>query len=499
MSTAKPRTLVAVLLGAALCLPAVRAAPRRRSAFHASVVKIHVTHQKWDYALPWQMRRPTNGTGTGFFIERRRLLTNAHVVSDARYIEVQKDGDDRRFPARVQYVAHDCDLAILSVDDPRFYEGVKPLAFAPRLPRLDQMVTVLGYPLGGHRLSVTRGVVSRIDYGLYAHSGVDHHLVLQVDAAINPGNSGGPVLESGRVIGLAFQGLSRADNIGYAVPLPVIRRFLRDIEDGRYDGYPELGIRFLDTRNPALRRKLRLPDRYGGVAVYFVDPFGSAAGTLREGDVLLAVESHRISGNGNVLMDGANVLFLELLERRLWGEQVTFEIWRDGASIEVPVALRNPPDPFVYRNLYDERPRYSVYAGLVFAPLTREYAKTLNRNAVNANVQQIFYFIGGHAKTGEWHRDREEFVVLIRRLPHAVNTYADPFLHGIVERVNGQSVRRLEDVRSALDSAVEGCHELAFLGMDARLVLDADAAQSAHASILGRYGISAERHYGDDP
>ena len=140
-------------------------------------------------------------------------------------------------------------------------------------------------------------------------------------------------------------------------------------------------------------------------------------GTLREGDVLLAVESHRISSDGNVLLDGANVLFVELLERRLWGQQVTFEVWRDGASLEIPVALRNPPDPFVYRNLYDERPRYSVYAGLVFAPLTREYAKTLNRNAVNANVQQIFYFIGGHAKTDAWHRDREEFVVLIRRLP----------------------------------------------------------------------------------
>ena len=163
-------------------------------------------------------------------------MTNAHVVSNARFLAVSKEGDPKPYPARVVHVAHDCDLALLTVDNPQFFNNTMSLDFGG-IPVIESTVSVYGYPIGGDRLSVTRGVVSRIDFQTYSHSGVDSHLTIQIDAAINPGNSGGPVLQDGKVVGVAFQGYSGdvAQNVGYMIPTPVIRRFLKDVEDGRYD------------------------------------------------------------------------------------------------------------------------------------------------------------------------------------------------------------------------------------------------------------------------
>lgn len=461
-----------------------------------SVVKIYVTIQRPDHALPWQSGRQASGNGSGFIINKRRILTNAHIVSDAKFVQVQKNGDPRRYRARVSFAGHDCDLATLSVDDPSFFEGTSAIQFAKSLPKLNDEVTVLGYPMGGARLSMTKGIVSRIDYSVYSHSGVDQHLVLQVDAAINPGNSGGPIIFRGKVVGLAFQTLAWAENIGYSIPVPVIRHFLDDIADGVYHGYPELGAAFMDARNPALRRDLKLPPYKTGVVVYYLDPFGSALGRLKQRDVLLSIDGYEIANDGTVVLDGNNVIFAELLERKQWGQSVVFRIWREGAETEITVPLTNPPDPYVYRNVYDKLPEYYVFGGLVFSPLNREYLRTLRGNLADKNNQQLIYY-SQYAKIDELHRDREEFVVLIRRLPHPVNTYTDGFMKGIVTEVNGIHIRNLGDVKKAAANPTNGFHVIRFAGMDDFLVLDAGAAAESSPEISSRYGVPSTEYFED--
>jgi S1-C subfamily serine protease len=121
---------------------------------------------------------------------------------------------------------------------------------------MESTVSVYGYPIGGDRLSVTRGIVSRIDFQTYSHSGSDSHLTIQIDAAINPGNSGGPVMQNGKVVGVAFQGYSGdvAQNVGYMIAMPVARRFMKDVEDGKYDHYVDLALTYENLFNPAARR-----------------------------------------------------------------------------------------------------------------------------------------------------------------------------------------------------------------------------------------------------
>ena len=108
----------------------------------------------------------------------------------------------------------ECDVALLTVDADAFWAGLRPLEFGG-LPRLQDAVAVVGYPIGGDTISVTSGVVSRIEVLSYAH-GSTELLGIQIDAAINSGNSGGPVFNSrGECVGIAFQSLTGdAENIG---------------------------------------------------------------------------------------------------------------------------------------------------------------------------------------------------------------------------------------------------------------------------------------------
>ncbi len=196
-----------------------------------SVFRITNFQQRPDWKSPWKMKLTKKGQGSGFLIKNGFILTNAHVVSDSRMLLVNKLSSPNPFLADVVAVAHDSDLALLKVRDPDFYKNLTPLELGG-VPDLQSRVRAYGYPVGGHELSRTEGVVSRIEFGTYIHPGIDSHLLIQTDSAINPGNSGGPVTQSRRAVGVAFQSNLSLNDVGYFIPVPLIKRFLVDIQDG---------------------------------------------------------------------------------------------------------------------------------------------------------------------------------------------------------------------------------------------------------------------------
>src|SRR5260221_10445415 len=155
-------------------------------------------------------------------------------------------------------------------------------------------------PIGGQAVSSTAGIVSRVESRGYVHSGIDSHLVVQTDAAINPGNSGGPVVQQGHVVGVAFQGYPGFDNMGFFIPMPVVRHFLADLEDGRYDGFPDSGLQTTPLLSPVYRRERGLPEGKSGVVVDLVSPGGTADGVIQPGDVILAVDGVTVANDGSI-------------------------------------------------------------------------------------------------------------------------------------------------------------------------------------------------------
>src|SRR5712672_2588400 len=286
--------------------PIVIAAPKQPNGkIQKSLVRITSTEAEPDYRAPWNTGAIGRGVGAGFVIEGPRIMTNAHVVSNTRYLTVERDGDPNKYQAKVLFVAHDCDLALITVDSPNFYKNMLALKLGG-IPELESTVSAYGYPIGGERMSVTTGIVSRIDFQLYTHSSIDQHLAIQISAQINPGNSGGPVMLNGKVVGVAFQGYSGdvAQGVAYMIPTPVIRRFIEDIKDGHYDKYVDLGLTPIKLQNPAQRHFLGLKDDDRGVLVGTVIAAGPSAKGLQSGDVLLAIDDHPIASDGTVELEG---------------------------------------------------------------------------------------------------------------------------------------------------------------------------------------------------
>jgi S1-C subfamily serine protease len=111
--------------------PAVIVAPpaRPNGPIQKSLVRITATEVEPDYRAPWNTGGVQRGIGAGFVIDGNRIMTNAHVVSNSRYLTVERDGDPNKYPATVLFVAHDCDLALLKVASPDFFKNMIPLNF----------------------------------------------------------------------------------------------------------------------------------------------------------------------------------------------------------------------------------------------------------------------------------------------------------------------------------------------------------------------------------
>jgi S1-C subfamily serine protease len=458
-----------------------------------SLARITATEVEPDYRAPWNAGALQRGIGAGFVIDANRIMTNAHVVSNSRYLTVERDGDPNKYPARVLFVAHDCDLALITVDAPNFYKDMLPLKFGG-IPALESTVSAYGYPIGGERMSVTTGIVSRIDFQLYTHSSIDQHLAIQISAQINPGNSGGPVMQNAKVVGVAFQGYSGdvAQGVAYMVPTPVIRRFLKDIDDGHYDKYVDLAITYTKLQNPAQRRFLGLKNDDRGVLVDTVVAAGPCANILRSGDVLLTIDDHPIASDANVDLEGDRVEMPEVVERKFKGDSVRFDIWRDKKPITVKVMLNTVWPYLIQGHTYDVRPRYVVYGGLLFQPLNLDLLEAYQ--AADLRLRHFFdYFV-----LDQIYLEHPDVIVLTNLLPDAINTYLTPYRGGIVDEVNGKKIRTLEELAKTFDEPADRL-VIKFIGDGPPLVLDPKQVEAARDRIRTRYNVVREQNLREQP
>lgn len=467
-----------------------------------AIVRVEVDVKQPNYRVPWNIGGMNSGNGTGFLVGKNQFLTNAHVVSNSRLIYVKKVSDPKPYKARVVYVAHDCDLALLELESELEFEtafkGIKKLTIGG-IPKLNTTVIVVGYPIGGDRISVTRGVVSRVDFRGYTHSSVDNHLAIQIDAAINPGNSGGPVLQSNQVVGVAFQGYSGAvaQNTGYMIPVPVIERFLKDIEDGSYDHYVDLATSFINILNPAQRRALGLPNDDIGVMVAEADAAGSAGGILKTKDVLLSIDGHPIASDGFIEIEGERVDLNEIIERKFAGDTVELEVFRDGKKQKLTVELKRFIPYLIQASTYDKQPNFVLYAGLQFQPLDRNM---MGAHSIS-DLQTRYFFT--YFSQDELYKERPQVIILTEVLPDSTNTHFRPFVHKVIDKINGKKIRLLQDVQDAFsgDYAEEGkedYHVIRLLGEGRPLVLKRKEAAVAHERINAKYNVGFD-HFIEKP
>lgn len=464
-------------------------------SLRAAVLKIQVTSNEPSFSDPWKRRASTGSSGTGFFIGDGRILTNAHVVANASFITVLRDGDSKPTPAFVKFIAHDSDLAMLEVEDTRIFEGVQAMTFGS-VPKLRSPVATIGFPTGGEQLSITEGVVSRISYRRYVHDGAANHLLVQVDSAINPGNSGGPVVQGRVVVGVAFQSFTQAENTGYIIPVPVVKRFLKDVEDGRYDGHPEDGLTVMDWAllNPSAAAFHGLPAGKDGVKLAYVAPWAPAAGKLQAGDILLEIDDRPIGVDGKVTFQGERVDFRTVYDLKQMGEEVRFEIARDGKIRMVSVPIRAAAPHYSSRLVYTKHPRFFVYGGLVFTALSKSLLRTWGDRWWK-DAPLLLRFFDRYAEYQPETNVLGDIIVLAKRLPDEVNAYATANLYGVVTRVDGKPVATVAEFAKRLETGEGEFAVVDFFGSEDPLVLSRSKVAARNADINRQYGVVPDRWF----
>src|SRR6267142_1465632 len=474
-------------------VPVPMAPPKPNGPVQKSLVRITATAVDPDYKAPWNAGGLQRGVGAGFVVSGNRIMTNAHVVANSRYITVERDGDPNKYPAQVQFIANDCDLALITVPAKDFFKNMLPLKLGG-IPALESTVSAYGYPIGGERMSVTTGIVSRVDFQLYTHSSVDQHLAIQISAQINPGNSGGPVMQDGKVVGVAFQGYSGdvAQGVAYMIPTPVIKRFLQDISNGHYDEYPDLAITYAKLQNPAQRRFLGLKDDDRGVLVSSVVAAGPSDGILYPGDVLLAIDGHPIASDANVELEGERAQFEEVVERKFKGDSVKMDVLRNKRPVTVEIKLYKPWPYSVQGHSYDVRPRYVLYGGLLFQPLNLDMLEAYR--TADLRVRHFFaYFV-----LDQLYLQHPDVIVLANILPDPINTYLSPYRGGIVDEVNGKKIRTLDELANALTESPEQLI-IRMIGDGPPLVLNRSQIEAARERIKTRYNVLKEQNLEEQP
>ncbi|OVA15090.1 Peptidase S1 [Macleaya cordata] len=460
------------------------------AAFLNAVVKVYCTHTAPDYSLPWQKQRQYTSTGRHVFnsiaVSDGKLLTNAHCVEHGTQVKVKRRGDDTKYVAKVLARGIECDIALLSVESEEFWKGAEPLHFG-RLPSLQDAVTVVGYPLGGDTISVTKGVVSRIEVTSYAH-GASELLGIQIDAAVNPGNSGGPAFnDHGECIGVAFQVFrsEEAENIGYVIPTTVVSHFLNDYErNGKYTGFPCLGVLLQKLENPALRACLKVQSNEG-VLVRRVEPTSDAYTALKEGDVIVSFDDVHVGSEGTVpFRSTERIAFRYLISQKFAGDVVELGIIRQGNFMKVQTVV-NPRVHLVPYHIEGGQPSYLIIAGLVFTPLSEplideECEDTIGLKLLTKARYSLAKFKG------------EQIVILSQVLANEVNIGYEDMGNQQVLKFNGTRIRNI----SHLSHLVDSCKDkyLVFEFEDNFLaVLEREAAAAASSRILKDYGIPSER------
>jgi S1-C subfamily serine protease len=485
--------MLSTLLAMVLAAPAHAAAPDVTD----SVVRIEVFQSRSDWTNPWRSDPGQTVSGTGFVIADGRILTNAHVVSDAHQVTVKRPDVAEPAVATIEAIGHDCDLAILRVADKNFLKGVRPLKLGEGLPLLRSQAITYGYPVGGMEVSNTAGIVSRVEFQPYFHTGTDSHLAVQTDAALNPGNSGGPVIQDGKVVGVAFQILPTKQSIGYFIPIPVIRHFLTDVKDGHYDGFPDLGASTLRMVSRALRRERGVPADKSGVVVQEVARDGTADGVLQPGDVLMSVDGVAVADDGRVSVGTHHVSFHYLFDQKQLGEPVRLKVWRQGKEVELTAKSRRIPYADEARVAYDVKPRYLLYGGMLFMPLNLTLLGALESKQLlkwSAEVRSDLLW-------NLFFRSRElpatsgkEVVLMVHLYRHAVNSQMAWWGPIPVKRVNGKDIQSLKNLSDTLAANHGPFQTFEYEPIDGIEALDRVKAEAAQKEILDQYGIPSDRN-----
>ncbi len=465
------------------------ALPMDAGAMDDRVVYLVVTSQKHDNASPWQMGGIARSNATGCVIEGNMILTTAYSLADHAIIEVMKKGESRKYAAEVFIKDYHAGLALLRVKDAAFFEGLRPVEFAPTGKITGRKAAVYRWDslssLKEYSADLTKSSIRFYDPGCAA-------LMHQYSTSMNDGGSGEPVFVDGKLAGIATA-LSNETKTLYVLGTDVVRRMLDDAADGDYRGVPFFWIDVMELRSDVnLREYFGVSPGDGGVLVTAVPPISSGGDALRINDIIQSIDGQPIDDSGMYDSPYGKLYFYGMIQlKHHVGDTVTMGILRDRKKMSVRFQLRPVPEdccgiPLVSS---DRKPSYCLFGGLVFQELSIGYLELFGRDWKQKADKRLLYYYDS-VKTIAGQGPDTRVIVLTRVLPDPVNKGYQQYRDMVLETVNGVKVKNLAAMKKLIDGSSGDFIVLGFAG-ESTIVIDRKMAAGGEKELLRKYNVIA--------
>jgi len=455
-----------------------------------SLVKVNVTYQGYAPHIPWQKESPGQRRGLGVILDGDRVLVTGQLVSDATYIELELADTGAKLPAKVIAVDYEANLAVLvsAVVESRtktFFKDLKPMLIDTKA-RIGDNLNVWQLGRVGD-LIVTNLKLSKVLTSQYVVEGSKFLIYEGQGIVRSEGNSFTvPIVKGGRLAGLLLNYDSK-NQLTTVLPGPIIEHFLKDLADGKNDGFPSLGIEFHPTMDEQFREYLGLKTEQGGMFVSAVSKGGSAdALGIEKGDIVLALNGFAIDARGDYEdPDYGRLSMSHIVRGRAYvGDEMEVKVLREGKEkiLKGKLKRKSPDDYLVRPYLFDRGPNYFVAGGLVFQELTRPYLNAYGDRggAPLARLQWVVNHPEDFEKSG-----RRRLVFLSGALPTPSTQGYDRVNWLIVNKVNGMAINDLHDLETAFKQPKDGIHLIELEDSPKRLYLDAIQMERDNLALLG--------------
>ncbi len=483
-----------LLLCAVLIAPALtgQAANGDLASWERSLVTLEINSQGYNYLQPWS-RRAQTAQKSGVVLGPKTILTTADQLNDLISVRIQKGGRGKWHTGRLEWIDYHANLALITSDDAELWSGLKPASLMPKIP-LTGEARVLRWREGkleARKMEINR---ARIQTGRQTFIDLLH---LELNGDVQGIGWSEPVIDGSKIIGLMEQQESTG---GRAIPAPFIKSILDARAKNAYPGLGFFNFYWQRAENPETLEALKLENTDHGVIV--IQPLAKIgeSSVLKPKDVILEIDGFEIGPEGDYQDPIYGRTMLEALATRgRWaGDEVPMKIWRDGQPLDIKYKLPKAEftDETIPDQVFDQAPEYLIAGGFVFQPLNVPYLESWG-----ADWQRRAPFRLAYLKQAIPTEKQEAVVVLSLVLPDPYNLGYQDIRGLLVRKINGQKIVRLADVEAALLQPAGGFHVIEFAPGDApgKIVLDAQALESATARVLQRYGVQETKFFADAP
>jgi len=474
---------IALFLGALLLSASVHARPDHPAEHQ--LVTVRVTYQAWNEYRPWQKTKPGVRTFPGIVVSNHRILVLAYKLDDATLIQAEKFDRPPRVPARIVHCDPQAGLAILTVDEPGFFDDLNPVEIAPNAD--GENYYCAAWKSGQLALAScrwSRAVVFRSSVPHFGYAGI--YFITDLKS----GGHGEPVYSGSRLIGMAR---SQRDNRITVVPAELIQAYLHATELPEYPGFGRLGINYQYNKGRAQSAYYGQKGKPTGIRINTCLRDSSAEGHLLPDDLLLELDGHAIDALGDYVHPRYGPMDVRLIptEGHYAGDILPAKVLRNKQETAIEIPLKNMPPSIslIPEARPDQPPPYLVAGGFIFRELDVPYLQAWG-DKWEENIPSFLrclYEMDGESLMPE----KRRLIILADVFPDEYNLGYHDMAQNIVKTVNGYPVDSIRKMEEAFQHPQNGFHVIEFLqSFDiSKVILDAKTFDSATASIMEKYQI----------